>query len=150
MASLSGESTLEMVRVLPVETIRLFAAVDDPAELRKWFGPKGFGVGSIDFDPRIGGTYRIEMQPPDGDSFYLGGEFRHVDPPSRLAFTFAYEDPDPDDVETVVELRFRARGESTELAFTQGPFRTDARRELHRAGWTDSFDKLAQIISQQP
>jgi hypothetical protein len=57
-------------------------------------------------------------------------------------FTFAWEDPDPDDVETVVELSFRDRGGSTEVDLVQGPFKTDARRELHRNGWADSFDKL--------
>jgi uncharacterized protein YndB with AHSA1/START domain len=144
----SGELTLEMVRTLPVAPARVFAAFNDPDELAKWFGPEGLSVGSIDSDPRVGGTYRIKMQPPDGDPFYLGGEFREVDPPDRLAFTFVYEEPDPDDIETLVELSFRGRGESTEIAFTQGPFRTEARRDLHRDGWTDSFDRLAQVISQ--
>ena len=148
MAAQSGELTLEMVRALPVAPPRVFAAFSDPDELAKWWGPDGFGVGSVDFDPRVGGTYRIEMQPPDGDPFYLGGEFREVDPPGRLAFTFVYEDPDLDDVETLVELSFRDRGESTEVVFTQGRFKTEARRELHRDGWTDSFDRLTQVVSQ--
>ena len=52
------------------------------------------------------GSYRIAMQPPDGDLFYLTGEFREVDPPARLAYTFRWEDPDPDDRETVVTLSF--------------------------------------------
>jgi uncharacterized protein YndB with AHSA1/START domain len=148
MAAQSGELTLEIVRTLPAARARVFAAFSNPDELAKWFGPEGFSVGSLDSDPRVGGTYRIEMQPPEGDPFYLGGEFREVDPPGRLAFTFVYEDPDPDDVETLVELSFRDRGESTEVVFTQGPFKTEARRELHRDGWTDSFDRLAQVISQ--
>jgi uncharacterized protein YndB with AHSA1/START domain len=59
-----------------------------------------------------------------------------------------YEDPDPDDVETLVELSFRDLGGSTEVVFTQGRFKTEARRELHRHGWTDSFDRLEQVISQ--
>ena len=35
------------------------------------------------------------MQPPEGDPFYLTGEFREVDPPARLAYTFVWEDPIP-------------------------------------------------------
>jgi len=148
MAAQSGELALEMVRALPVAPPRVFAAFSDPDELGKWWGPDGFTVGSVDFDPRVGGTYRIEMQPPDGDPFYLGGEFSEVDPPGRLVFTFVYEDPDLDDVETLVELSFRDCGESTEVVFTQGRFKTEARRELHRDGWTDSFDRLTQVVSQ--
>ena len=87
------------------------------------------------------------MQPPEGDRFYLAGEFRELDPPARLAYTFVWEDPAPDDVETVVGLSFRDLGEATEVALTQGPFKTEARRALHRDGWTDSFDKLERLIS---
>lgn len=86
------------------------------------------------------------MQPPDGDAFHLVGEFREVEPPACLAFTFAWEDPDPDDVENLVVLLLRDCGRTTEVAFSQGPFKTEARRDLHRAGWTDSFDKLERLL----
>jgi uncharacterized protein YndB with AHSA1/START domain len=125
-----------------------FAAFSTPDQLAQWWGPAGFTTPSLRFDPRVGVGYRIEMQPPDGDPFHLAGEFREVDPPARLAFTFAWEDPDPDDVENLVQLSFRDLGESTEIVFRQSPFKTEARRELHRNGWTDGFDKLEQFLSQ--
>jgi uncharacterized protein YndB with AHSA1/START domain len=149
MAARSDELTLEMKRLLPAAPPVVFAAFSDPNELAKWWGPEGFNTPYLEFDPRVGESYRIEMQPPDGDPFSLTGEFCEVDPPARLAFTFVWEDPDPDDVETLVGLSFRDLGESTEVAFTQGPFKTEARRELHRAGWTDSFDKVERLISTQ-
>jgi uncharacterized protein YndB with AHSA1/START domain len=90
------------------------------------------------------------MQPPEGEPFYLAGVFREVDPPARLAYTFAWEDPDPDDVETLVDLSFRDRGGSTEVTLTQGPFKTEARCALHRDGWTDSFNKLEALIAAGP
>ncbi len=140
---------LEMQRELPATPAVVFAAFTDPDELAKWWGPQGFTVPSLTFEPRVGATYRIEMQPPEGDPFYLIGEFREVDPPARLAYTFVWEDPDPDDVETLVELAFRDRGESTEVVLTQGPFKTEARHALHRDGWTDCFDKLEALISKR-
>jgi uncharacterized protein YndB with AHSA1/START domain len=126
----------------------VFAAFIDSNELAKWWGPAGFATPSLEFDPRVGQSYRIEMQPPEGDPFYLAGEFREVDSPARLAYTFEYEAPHPDDVENLVELSFRDLGESTEVVLTQHPFKTEARRELHADGWTDSFDKLEQFVSQ--
>jgi len=62
------------------------------------------------------------------------------------AFTFVWEPP-IDDVETLAELGFRDLGESTEVHFRQGPFKTEARRALHRDGWGDSFDKLERLLS---
>jgi len=149
MAARSGELTLEAKRVLPAAPAVVFRAFSAPNELAKWWGPEGFTAPSLEFDPRVGDSYRIEMQPPEGDPFYLIGEFREVEPPARLAYTFVWEDPDPDDVETLVELSFRDLGESTEVVFTQGPFKTEARLALHRDGWGDSFDKLELLISAQ-
>jgi len=146
MASGPDELTLEMKRVLAAVPSVVFSAFSDPGELAKWWGPEGFTTPSLEFQPRVGESYRIKMQPPEGDAFYLTGEFRVVDPPTRLAYTFRWEDPDPDDVETLVDLSFRDLGESTEVVFTQGVFKTEARRALHRDGWTDSFDKLQRLI----
>jgi uncharacterized protein YndB with AHSA1/START domain len=140
-------NSVEIKRVLPADPSIVFEAFSVANQLARWWGPAGFTIPSLDFDPRAGSTYRIEMQPPEGGAFHLTGEFREVHPPVRLAFTFVWEDPDPDDVETLAELSFRELGESTEVVLTQGRFKTEARRELHRNGWMDSFDKLEQFIS---
>jgi uncharacterized protein YndB with AHSA1/START domain len=136
-----------MQRVLPAPSPAVFDAFADPDKLARWWGPAGFTVPSVDFDLRPGSSYRIEMQPPEGDAFHLVGEFREVDPPARLAFTFVWEPPDPDDVETLVELSFQDLGDSTEVAFTQGDFRTESRLQLHRDGWADTFDRLEEFLS---
>jgi uncharacterized protein YndB with AHSA1/START domain len=136
-----------MRRALSVGPSVAFAAFSEANELAEWWGPEGFTIPGLEFDPRVGANYQIEMQPPEGDPFSLTGEFRDVDPPHRLAFTFIWDPPDPDDVETLVGLSFGGLGGSTDVALTQGPFKTEARRALHRDGWTDSFDKLERLIS---
>jgi uncharacterized protein YndB with AHSA1/START domain len=141
-----SELALEIDWVLPAAPSVVFRALSAAEELAKWWGPEGFSVASVEFDPRVGDAYRIEMQPPEGDPFYITGRFREVNPPARLAFTFVYEEPDPDDVENLVELSLRDLGDSTEVALIQRPFRTEPRRELHRRGWTDSFGKLERYI----
>jgi uncharacterized protein YndB with AHSA1/START domain len=138
---------LRLDRVVPGSASAAYEAFTDPARLARWWGPKGFTIPGLDFEPRPGASYRIEMQPPEGDSFYLAGEFREVDPPHKLAFTFRWEDPDPDDVENVAEIVFEDEGESTRVRLVQAPFRTEDRRALHHDGWTDSFDKLEELLS---
>lgn len=83
---------------------------------------------------------------PDGGLFHLSGEFLEIDPPSRLIFTFRWEEPDPDDRETVVMLSLDSVGDATELSFSQGEFATEARLALHRSGWTDGVEKLRELI----
>jgi uncharacterized protein YndB with AHSA1/START domain len=148
MDARSSRLVLEMRRAFPAPASVVFAALTDANQLAKWFGPQGYTVSGVSFRARVGDSYRIEVQPPDGDAFLIVGEFRDVLAPSRLTYTFAYEAPDPDDVETVVELSLNDRGASTEVSLKQGRFKTPARRALHQDGWRDSFDKLERLIAQ--
>jgi uncharacterized protein YndB with AHSA1/START domain len=143
----SGGLTLHLEMVLRARTERVFAACVQPGKLAEWWGPAGFTSPSLDLDVREGGRYRITMQPPDGEAFHLRGEYREVDPPRRLVYTFEWEEPDPEDQETVVTLSFLDPREGTKLGLDQGPFATEARLALHEAGWTESFERLDQSLT---
>jgi len=144
--SMAAELTLHLERALPAPRPLVFRMHAEPELLAQWWGPKGFSAPSIELDLRVGGRYRIAMQPPDGDRFFLSGEFREVDPVTRLVYTFRWEPPDPDDRETVVVFALRDLGESTELTVDQRPFATEGRRVLHDQGWTESLDRLHELI----
>ncbi len=137
---------LQITRVLDAARPTVWRALTEPDLLPRWWGPAGFTSG-VELDLRTGGHYRIEMKPPEGETFFLQGEFRRVEPPSQLAYTFRWEEPDPDDQETVVTLSLTDLGGKTELALDQGSFATKARLALHRGGWSDSFDKLTELLS---
>src|SRR5215213_5037882 len=79
----ANELKLEMERTISAPCPVVFAAFTDSDQLRRWWGPQGFTIPSLDFKPRVGESYRIEMQSPEGDRFYLRGEFREVEPPKR-------------------------------------------------------------------
>jgi uncharacterized protein YndB with AHSA1/START domain len=110
-------------------------------------GARGIHLSEVIFDVRVGGAYRIAMQPPEGELFHLVGEYVEVSPPSRLAYTFRWEPPDPDDQETLARLTLRERGGATEIELTHGPFATEARRDLHEAGWSDTLARLARHLT---
>jgi len=119
----------------------------EPELLARWWGPKGFSAPSVEVDARVGGHYRILMQPPDGAAFFLTGEFSEVDPGVRLAYTFRWEPPDADDRETMVQVTFGDLGESTALMVDQGDFATEERRALHEQGWSESIDRLEHLLA---
>jgi uncharacterized protein YndB with AHSA1/START domain len=138
---------LHLEQTLPASPGRVFAACVDPGELAEWFGPRGYTCTHVELDARPGGRYRLTMQPPEGEVFHIAGELREVDPPRRLVYTFAYEEPAPDDRETVVALAFEAAGAGTRLVLDQGPFLTEARLELHRVGWTETLERLERALA---
>jgi uncharacterized protein YndB with AHSA1/START domain len=143
----SDDFVLRLERTVPASRAEVFSALTDAIELERWWGPLGFTVPSVDFDPRVGGSYRIAMQPPDGEPFHLSGEFREVEAPSRLAYSFRWDPPHPDDRETVVTLSIEDRRRETRIRLTHGEFATEERYALHEAGWTESFERLDALLA---
>lgn len=138
--------TLELNRIFSAPPERIFAMLTEPAGLSRWWGPRGFELPGADVDLRVNGRYRFTMKPPDGGPFHLSGTFLAVDPPGRLVYTFNWEEPTPDDRETVVTLTLNAHDGGTRVSLSQGLFATGERLALHRDGWTDSFEKLHGVL----
>jgi uncharacterized protein YndB with AHSA1/START domain len=148
MAGTRREFMLHLVRELPKPRPLIFGMHTEPRQLARWWGPNGFTVPSLTLDLRVGGAYRIEMQPPEGARFFLAGEFLRIDPPAHLSYTFRWEDPNPDDQETNVTLSLADLGDSTEVTLDQGPFLTEARLALHTQGWTEGLDRLYEVVAR--
>ena len=138
--------TLHLERLVEATPEEVFDACVDPGKLAAWWGPHGFTSPSVELDVRVGGRYRITMQPAEGDAFHLRGEFREVARPRRLVYTFEWEEADPDDQETVASLSFLAEGSGTRIVLDQGLFKTEARHALHAAGWTDTLERLEAFL----
>jgi uncharacterized protein YndB with AHSA1/START domain len=145
----SGGLLLEMTCGFDAPREGVFSMLTEPVELAKWWGPRGFSTPEIELDLRVGGGYRFSMQPPDGDLFHLAGEFLTIEPPSRLVYTFRWEEPTPDDRETVVTLSLQTGRDHTEVGLSQGFFATEERLALHQGGWIDSFEKLRAVIESE-
>ncbi len=144
----SGGLRLSLTCVIDAPRERIFGMLTEPEEVAKWWGPRGFTMPRTELDLRVGGRYRFWMQPPDGDLFHVSGEYLEISRPSRLAYTFRYDEPAPDDRETVVTLVLRVPAglRGTEVSLSQESFTTEERLDLHRGGWTDSFARLREVI----
>jgi uncharacterized protein YndB with AHSA1/START domain len=147
---------LELECVLEAPRDRIFGMLTDAVALAKWWGPRGFTMPHAELDLRVGGHYRFTMKPPGGDVFHLSGEYLEIRPPSRLVFSFRWDEPTPDDRETIAELSLETAemaetagtaGAATKLSLSQGSFATEERRALHANGWTESFERLRELIA---
>lgn len=145
----TGGLVLNLECTLDAPPEEVFRMLTESTELVKWWGPHGFVIPAAELSLTEGGNYRFRMAPPEGEPFHLSGEFLEIDPPWRLVYTFLWEEPTPDDRETVVDLSLGSTGEATRLVLSQGPFLTDERLELHRSGWTESFEKLQAVLNSR-
>jgi uncharacterized protein YndB with AHSA1/START domain len=140
---------LEQKRAFLALPERVFGMLTGADELATWWGPQGFTTPEVLLDLRVGGRYRFTMQPPDGEAFHLSGEYLEIQPPDRLRFTFRWDEPVPDDRETVVVLSLVSRDRRTLVSLWQGDFATEERLKLHHQGWAESFDKLEVQLRQR-
>ena len=139
--------TLNVNRVFEAPRDRVFRAWTDPRVLEKWWGPPGFSCPLAQVDLRPGGAYRLGMQPPQGEVFYLGGTFREVTPPERLVYTWKWEADTEGTGETLVTVEFKDLGARTEVILTHERFPDAGAVGRHGEGWNGCFENLARLLA---
>ena len=145
-------SELVLTRVFDAPRRLVFEAWTEPEHLERWQGaPRGFTVTAHEVDLRPGGPYRVCMRSPEGVDHWLQGVYREIVEPERLVFTHAWLDAEgkPGN-ETLVTITLTERGGKTELTLHQTAFESVESRDGHRAGWTSTFDRLAEYLANLP
>lgn len=105
------------------------------------FAPYGFDVTDCEISAYPGGRWRVVFRSDDGSECLESGEFREVVAPERLVFTLRHVE-DIVTLETVVTVTFAVEGSGTRMTFKQTGFDTEARRDDHREGWGECFQRL--------
>lgn len=94
-SSLAGEdpAVIQSTRRFAASPRRLHEAFTDPAQLRRWWGPKDFTLTFEVFEPRVGGEWRFVLHGPDGSDYPNLKRFTEV-APERIAFRHIQEGHD--------------------------------------------------------
>jgi uncharacterized protein YndB with AHSA1/START domain len=150
-----AEREITITRVFDAPRAVVFEAWIDPAQLREWWGPKGFTNPVCEFDPRVGGAIRIHMRAPDGNVHPMKGEVREIVPPERLVFTnIAVDTAGNPIINGLTTVTFAEEGRKTRLTLhTRGTAVVDyaaAYLQGMEMGWTMSIDKLETLLRRAP
>jgi len=142
----ASDTTLRLERLIASPPEVLFALWTEPAQLLRWWAPKGYEPSVHSLDTRPGGRWRITLRRSDGGVLAMSGVYRTIEPPRRLAFTWAWEDESgARGHETEVMVSFEATPGGTRLVLRQQRFESKQARDNHNAGWSSGFDRLAKI-----
>jgi uncharacterized protein YndB with AHSA1/START domain len=125
----------------------VFRAWTEPEQLARWFGCAGSTVPTHELDPRPGGAYRITVRTRDGEQSTVSGTYSVVEPPHRLAFTWAGEGAPWRGHDSMVEVRLSRHPEGTELVLTHRRLPTAEIRDAHARGWVTCLDKLTRHLA---
>jgi uncharacterized protein YndB with AHSA1/START domain len=128
-----------------------FRAFVEPSLLEQWFCPSPEVALRVEHcDVRAGGRYRFVFYFPPGRAVPVVGEYRIVEPPDRLVFTWTWEEPDPwASVETIVSVQFVARDGGTEVRVNHTQLSTREIKETHESGWQATLEHLDAVLAQQ-
>jgi uncharacterized protein YndB with AHSA1/START domain len=151
-ASAASDPSLAITRTLDAPREAVFAAWTDPAQFTRWMGPGDVRAEVTALDARVGGDYRLVMHGiPGGGHYAVRGTYRVVEPPSRLVFTWAWEEDAATHKaghETLVTVTLRPVGSRTELTLRHERFESETARDSHNSGWAGVFPKLEAFLKQ--
>ncbi len=151
MSDPAGTSATSVVRIehsFTASPEEVFDAWTNPEVLRRWWsaGP-GITSPGCDVDLRVGGRYVLRMHDErSGELHVVAGEYREVERPRRLVYTWAWEGGPNPGHESVVTVEFRADGERTTVVLEHAGLPDDGSRVRHGEGWRAAFDSLAHAV----
>lgn len=77
-------SIFHTTREYPVRPEAVFAAIENPVRLARWWGPNGFTNTFHTFEFRDGGVWDFTMHGPDGTDYANPSKFLEIVPNSRV------------------------------------------------------------------
>ncbi|MBV8795064.1 MAG: SRPBCC domain-containing protein [Hyphomicrobiales bacterium] len=109
-----------------------------------WIGPEGMDCKVTLLEPRVGGRYRVDMRGPDGSLIPVSGQFKVIDRPRTLSFTWGW-DGDPTR-QSLITLQFIEVNGTTEFTLRQEGLQTVENRRQHEHGWNGALAKLERYL----
>jgi uncharacterized protein YndB with AHSA1/START domain len=139
---MTGGIALVVRRTIHASAERLFDSWTRPEHLRAWWGPRPVTCSGAEVDLRVGGRYRIDNALPGGGTLVIHGEFREIERPHKLVYTWRMGQGAAAEA-SLVTVRFEARGEATEVVIVHENVLDEAERDSHEKGWDGCLDALA-------
>jgi uncharacterized protein YndB with AHSA1/START domain len=129
----------EIIIKAPAE--RIFEALTDPRQRVRWWGSEGkFQMTHMESDLRPGGAWLMSGIGADGRRFSVRGEYRSIERPRLLEFTWlpSWQENAP---LTLVRFDLDEKDGLTTVRLTHSGLTTRRSRESHR-GWPQILARL--------
>jgi len=139
----AGPIALELSHHFDAPPERVFDAWLDKS-WGEWVGPAGVNGEVVQLVPKVGGSYRVVMHLPSGNTLTVGGVYKEISRPNRLVMSWKWEHEEQD---TLITLTFRAEGKGTLLTIHHQGFAALERRDSHNNGWTGTLEKLEKFLA---
>lgn len=136
--------SLKVTRLIKAPRERVFEVWTMPSEIKNWL----CHVTSAKIDLRVGGKYHFVASGGECGNTGIQGEYREINPPSRLVFTWSFlgNDGMKGEDETLVTVDFIDRNGATEVQISHDLFQNQETCDKHSEGWNACLDKLEKLV----
>jgi uncharacterized protein YndB with AHSA1/START domain len=144
------EKQIVMERVFDASRELVWKAFTDPDSLTQWWGPKKYTTRIDKIDVKPGGGWRFIQANSEGGEYAFNGEFREVEPPEKLSFTFEFEGvPGHIVLQTLILDEQQGKTKVTSIAAYDSLEDLDGMvNSGMESGARESWDRLAELIEK--
>lgn len=158
----TAQEELVITYVFDAPRDRVFKAWTECEQVMRWWGPRGFTTPMCEIDLRVGGVIRNCMRSPEGRDYCSRGVYHEIVEPEKLVMTDSFADEQGNVVpathygmsidfplEMLVTATFEEVDGKTKLTLRHVGIPAGPDLEGARQGWSESFDKLAEYLSDE-
>ena len=133
---------------------RVFQALTDPGELKRWFTNESCPVKIWEMDARLGGSYRYQTEKGTivvnkVSDFECHGEILELDPPRLLVYSWVANWHDDKTRRTVVRWELTAKDRGTQVKVTHSGLAAETvARQDYSGGWPGVLAQLKTFAEQ--
>lgn len=142
-------STIRLHRVLKASPEKVYKAFIDADAMAKWIPPCGFICKVHQFDPKVGGSYKMSFTNfTTGKSHSFGGKFLELKPNEYIRYSDQFDDPNlPGEIVTSITIKKVSVGSDVTIVQENVP---DAiPEEACYLGWQDSLEQLIKLTEPE-
>ena len=118
----------------------------NPESMSRWMYSSNCVAARVELNPVVEGTFRIEMQEENGRILVHMGQYQVIERPHKLVFT--WNSTVLGDHSSLVTVEFHEQDGNCLLILRHDLPPDEKLFEMHRQGWTDILDLLAQQLKQ--
>ncbi len=136
MTILDDATTIVREISINAPAAKVFAALTQPEQMVRWWGDDNiYRLTNMEADVRVGGRWRTVGRDVAGEEFYVEGEYRTIDSPVVLEYTWRYSWAQDGDPQTVVRFDLDERDGATHVQVTHSGFADAHSKHGHDDGW---------------
>lgn len=151
MPAIERPNELYISRIYDAPVQAVWDAWTDPAQVAKWWGPRGFILTTHSKDLRVGGTWVYTMHGPDGTDYPNITTYHEVEPGKKLVYDHGASEGKPPLFR--VTVTFTEKSGKTFMEMTMALATAEAAAEtkkfIRKAGGNATWDRLAEYLGEQ-